>query len=245
MRISDLKHNPRNPRIISENKLKALKKSVDKFGDLSGFVFNIKTNRLVSGHQRTKTLPPNSTIKKEIKHEVPTSCGTVAEGYVLVGQERFKYREVEWDEQTEVEALLAANKHGGSWDNELLRLTFADFPNLDIDVAGFSMPELNNLGIEIPSIHVETEPEEEEDEETDEQYVRNNPGPESEEKKQIIGEGLYTKEDSESAFDSVNETTTIKDKRILIIISCPSDEIKQELKEEIREKVESKGGAFF
>ncbi|MFM7852284.1 MAG: ParB N-terminal domain-containing protein, partial [Flammeovirgaceae bacterium] len=54
MNISNLNPNPKNPRKISEEGLKALKTSLEKFGDLSGVVYNRTTKQLVGGHQRVK-----------------------------------------------------------------------------------------------------------------------------------------------------------------------------------------------
>lgn len=54
MQIRELKANPKNPRKISDSKLAMLKASVEEFGDLSGFVYNRRSKRLVSGHQKQK-----------------------------------------------------------------------------------------------------------------------------------------------------------------------------------------------
>lgn len=95
MNIKDLNPNPSNPRKISDATLEYLSKSILKHGDLSGFVYNTRSKQLVSGHQRSKVIPPDSKIKIEKKYDPPTPTGTVAEGYVQVGEERFQYREVE------------------------------------------------------------------------------------------------------------------------------------------------------
>lgn len=118
--------------------------SLDKFGDLSGFVFNQRTGNLISGHQRQKVLPKNSAIHIEISHLSPTACMTIAEGYVLIGDERFKYREVDADEEWEMEALLAANKHGGEWDSDALKSIEIDFPEMDFKIAGFDSINLSD-----------------------------------------------------------------------------------------------------
>lgn len=254
--IKDLKPNPKNPRKISEKRLSMLRKSIDKFGDLSGFVYNRRTKQLISGHQRTKTIPPNSTIKIEVKHESPTLAMTVAEGYILVGTERFKYREVDADESWEVEALLAANQHGGTWDEDLLRLNFADFPNLDINMAGFEIQDLEmfDIKIDVPQVHVPSFFQKEAEEETDEQYIRNQKK-ESEEidTERFPSDTKYEKKEPEpvppvtdvNPFEHVQETTDIKNKRIVIIIACPDEEVKKNLREKIREQVESDGALFF
>ena len=150
MQVKDLKPNRRNPRKISDKRLAMLKESLFKHGDLSGFVFNVRNKTLNGGHQKLKVIPPNSKIVIEHKYDKPTECGTVAVGYVLIGDERFKYREVDWDEQTEIEAMIAANKHQGEWDREILKLVAADFKGLDWKRAGFEIPELAAFGIAPP-----------------------------------------------------------------------------------------------
>lgn len=56
MKLEDLKGNPKNPRKVTEAKLAQLKRSLEEFGDLGGVVWNRRTKRLVSGHQRLKGL---------------------------------------------------------------------------------------------------------------------------------------------------------------------------------------------
>lgn len=116
MQIADLKPNPRNPRTITDQKLEMLKKSLSEFGDLGGFVYNRKTDQLVGGHQRAKIFHKSSKLVVDKKYSKPTKTGTVAEGYVEFEGERFRYREVEWDEIKEKAANIAANKGAGEWD---------------------------------------------------------------------------------------------------------------------------------
>ena len=119
---------------------------------MSGFVYNKTTKRLVGGHQRSKVLPEDAEIKIERVFNIPTVSKTVAEGVIIVGGERFKYREVEADEVWETEAMIAANKHGGEWDNleELIR----SVPDLNLELIGFSIPEIKELNIEVKPIEV-------------------------------------------------------------------------------------------
>lgn len=154
--LKDLKPNKRNPRKITDKKLELLKKSLAKFGDLSGFVYNRQTQALVSGHQRSKSLPKNAKVVIERKYDQATAAMTVAEGYVEVDGEKFKYREVDASPEWEMEALLAANKHGGEWDADLLKLNLIDFPKMDLDLAGFELPELQAMNIEIPKFEVQS-----------------------------------------------------------------------------------------
>ena len=108
MKLSDLSPHPGNPRRIGDAELERLRKAIDEFGDLSGFVFNRKTKRLVGGHQRQKVMPEGSEIEILTRYKKPTRTGTVAEGYVHHNGERYTYREVSWDEQKEMAANIAA-----------------------------------------------------------------------------------------------------------------------------------------
>jgi hypothetical protein len=119
-----LSANDSNPRVITDAQLAALRESVIQFGDLSGVVYNRKSGKLVGGHQRVKAF---TGADDKVKFEVadieggPTAQGTVAEGFVIIEGQRFVYREVDWDKKTEVAAMIAANRHGGDWDYDMLR----------------------------------------------------------------------------------------------------------------------------
>lgn len=79
MKVKDLKPAKYNPRKIADKKLSMLKKSMKEFGDLSGIIYNIKTQRLIGGHQRIKHLDPSWNItKKPYKDNI----GTIATGYI-------------------------------------------------------------------------------------------------------------------------------------------------------------------
>lgn len=146
-KLSDLKVNPGNPRIISDEKLAMLQKSIDQFGDLSGIVFNRKSKQLVGGHQRLKILPPTAKIVVDVSHKKPTRTGTVIEGHVLIDGERFKYREVHWNAATEMAANIAANQHGGEWEMEKLTAWVKDLriDGFDTDLLGFSTDQLDMM----------------------------------------------------------------------------------------------------
>lgn len=146
-KISDLKPNPRNPRKIQDSKKQMLIKSLNEFGDLSGVVFNKKTNRLVGGHQRVSIIEPSHTIIIENTYDVPTRTGTVAEGFIDLDGEKLRYREVNWDEQKEKAANIAANKGAGDWDFPLLidMLNDLDAMNFDLDLTMFDDKERDTL----------------------------------------------------------------------------------------------------
>lgn len=146
-KLSQLNANQRNPRKITDEKLDLLKASMQEFGDLSGIIYNVNLKRLVGGHQRKKALPEDAEIIIEKEYNPPTPAGTVAEGYVKLGTESMKYREVDWSEIKDFAANIAANKHGGDWDIPILTeiLLDLDANNLDMTLTGFTEKELENL----------------------------------------------------------------------------------------------------
>lgn len=143
MKAKDLTPNERNPRKISEAKLSMLKAALIEFGDLGCIVFNRKTKRLVGGHQRVKTFDSGAQVVIEKKYSKPTKVGTVAEGYVVLNGERFKYREVLWDETREKAANIAANKAAGEFDPIGLSDMLAEIEDLsfDLDLTMFDADE--------------------------------------------------------------------------------------------------------
>ncbi len=153
-KLKDLAPNPRNPRKISKERLDMLKKSLTEFGDLSGIVFNRRTQQLVGGHQRQKALPPDAEIEITKLYSEPTPAGTVADGYAIIDGEHFKYREVDWDELKEKQANLAANKHGGEWDLPQLSewLLELDHHNVDWDVVGFTNEDLEKFIVPVEKV---------------------------------------------------------------------------------------------
>lgn len=139
--LNELRPYHKNPRKITAEKLQLLKESIVEFGDLSGVVFNETTGQLVGGHQRVQVFKDAQTadIKIEKTFDEPTSTGTVAVGYIEIGQERFSYRKVRWDEKQEERANIAANKMGGFWDYEILANQFSEGVLL---ASGFDTAEL-------------------------------------------------------------------------------------------------------
>lgn len=142
--ISDLRPAGYNPRVITAEQQKMLQASMKEYGDLGGIVFNTKTGRLVGGHQRVKQLDPAWNIVKETQTD---SSGTVASGYIETPHGRFSYREVAWSETKEKAANIAANKMGGSFDDELLTqlLQELDSNGFDMSLTGFNEDELKEL----------------------------------------------------------------------------------------------------
>lgn len=136
--LAGLKPNPKNPRKVTDQKLRMLRDSLARFGDLSGIVVNRTSgNQVVGGHQRLKAFAElgADAVTIERRHETPTRAGTVAEGYVDIEGERYAYREVEWsNEAEEMAATLAANAQAGDWDMPEVADMLRDLRDFDIDL---------------------------------------------------------------------------------------------------------------
>lgn len=143
MNLEDLKPNPKNPRKITHNKLKALKKSLEEFGDLGGIVFNWRTGRLIGGHQRAAVFDKGKLILEE---SIPLN-GDRSKGYILFGDHQFSFREVDWPEDKEMAANIAANKGAGDWDHNKLTemLHDLDAMNFDLGLTMHSESEIESL----------------------------------------------------------------------------------------------------
>jgi len=147
--VKDLKPAPYNPRKISDRQLELLDKTMEEYGDLSGIVFNSSTGNIVGGHQRIKVLNPEWDI---IKEHYQDETGTIALGYIVTPKGKFSYREVQWTEQKEKGANLAANKGGGEWEYPLLKdlLEDLDDGSFDMDLTGFDTSEIEDLMTFVP-----------------------------------------------------------------------------------------------
>lgn len=124
MELAELKPNPDNPRKVSAKKLKALKKSMDEFGDLSGVIYNKRSGQLIGGHQRVQLL----------KGGVINLIGDDF-GFIKVGDQEFTLRLVDWDDAKEKAANIAANKGAGEWDDLKLAEWFKELDAMDFDLS--------------------------------------------------------------------------------------------------------------
>lgn len=145
--LKDLKGAEYNPRFISDHDFKTLKNSIKELGDLSGLVFNIRTENIVGGHQRKEAYQQfGGTIEITEEFDKPNSKGTVALGYVVIEDEKYSYRVVDWPEAKEKLANLAANKATGDWDDQkLAELIYSLKENENLDWAGFNEQEVTDL----------------------------------------------------------------------------------------------------
>lgn len=220
MKVKNLLPNIMNPRRISDTQQKRPDKSMKKFGDLGCIVFNKRTQRLVSGHQRRKLLPMDLDIVIERKYETPNSCKTIAEGYIEFNNEKIKYREVDADEKWESEAMVSANQNGGSWDNDLLKMELSKFPDFDYEAAGFDTPTENLSDLDKAT----------------QEFI--------DDKRNILEE-RDNKKETKKAFESVEENKGIINKRFVIIIDCPSLEIKEGLRSKLMQSIIEAGCRVF
>lgn len=150
----DLPPNPTNPRRITDAALAALGRSMARYGDLSGIIFNRRSGQLIGAHQRLQHFDPAAGIVIQERFDPPTPTGTVAVGYVVRADgERWGYRMVDVDPTTAREMTLAANAHAGEWDEELLRVYLAQLQaaGVDLTTVGFTDAEVANL-LTIPAI---------------------------------------------------------------------------------------------
>lgn len=121
--IDQLQGDPKNPRQISKDDFAKLKKLLEEFGDLSGIVRNVRTGQLVGGHMRIKAfqdLDGASNVQIQQRFDPATRTGTVAIGQVVLQNEVYSYREVDWEEGRQRAANIAANRAGGEFDKDLL-----------------------------------------------------------------------------------------------------------------------------
>lgn len=155
-RVEDLAPFEGNPRAMTPEARKRLARSMAKWGDLSGVIFNRRTGRLVGGHQRREHLPEDAEVEILEAWEEPNAVGTVAVGWIEVENERWTYREVDVSESTEKAMNLAANRHGeGAWDLELLPTMLEEIEEEDVGLTGFTEEELSDLGFGVASLDPE------------------------------------------------------------------------------------------
>lgn len=162
--MDELRANPNNPRIMKTQEFKTLKKSLATLGDLSGIVFNVRSQQLVGGHQRIQafqTMSGNKRVVISQRYDVPNRQGTIAIGYVELDGEMYGYREVDWDEGTEKAANTAANHISGEDDFDLLAQQTYEISQLEngdelLSITGLDEKQINKL---MQSVGVGPEPE--------------------------------------------------------------------------------------
>lgn len=152
--IKQLRGASYNPRSITESRLKDLGDSIATFGDLSGVVFNgnAKAGVLISGHQRIASIKGWKT-KIDVKKSTDEH-GTVGLGYIHAKDPKsskkvsIPIRVVSWDNRkAEFAANIAANSHGGEFDNKKLAtlVNKLDMDNLSPAILGLDPVQIRGL----------------------------------------------------------------------------------------------------
>lgn len=145
--LSALNPAPYNPRLMSGAEQKELQNSVATYGDLSGLVYNDRSGNLVGGHQRREAYSElGGSIEITERLEKPNSVGTIARGYVTIGDEKYTYRVVDWPLELEQKANLAANKIQGTWDDQALaELMYQLKDDPQLQDTGFDSTEITQI----------------------------------------------------------------------------------------------------
>lgn len=121
-RIDEMERATYNPRVDlmpGDEEFQYLEESMRRFGQVLPIVWNQRTNRVVSGHQRLSVL--------EYWGETETEVSVV-----------------DLDETKEKQLNLALNKITGSWDNEKLRSVLKELGDDALGI-GFSEAEIDAL----------------------------------------------------------------------------------------------------
>jgi len=131
IRRSEIRFADYNPRKITPDALKTLRRGIKKFGLVGGIVVNRQTgNTLVQGHQRL-------TVMDDLQKYDPQ---TKENDYVL------RADIIDIDEQAEKELVILLNNPNaqGEWDYDRLK---AIVPTIDVTAAGLTDADLAMMGI--------------------------------------------------------------------------------------------------
>ena len=136
--ITDLTPDPANPRRMTDEASAGLARSTERFGDLSGIVFNDRTQQLIAGHQRVKVLREAGAVNVHRKGE---------RGWIEhpKTKERFPVRFVDWSPEEQRIANVTANNQNimGTW--EPLVLEQLEGLKLDVDFGTLQLDALQEF----------------------------------------------------------------------------------------------------
>lgn len=121
-----------NPRTITEEGKKALKRIIKKYGLVGGLVVNKRTGlTVVSGHQRITVMDELQKYDRKTKEN----------------DYKLRVDVIDVDEKTEKELNIAMNNPNaqGKWDNDKLREMI---PDIDYKDVGLSEADLSLLGLD-------------------------------------------------------------------------------------------------
>ena len=119
-----------NPRVITEEEKKSLKRIIKKYGLVGGLVVNKRTGlTVVSGHQRITVMDELQKYDRKTKEN----------------DYKLRVDVIDVDEKTEKELNIAMNNAQGKWDNDKLREMI---PDIDYKDVGLSEADLSLLGLD-------------------------------------------------------------------------------------------------
>lgn len=144
IKITDLKPAEYNPRRISDEDYQKLKNSISTFGLVDPIIVNLKNMHIVGGHQRYDVLLDEHMLDNDFLAELPM---------IRLGDVGFVFTDTELsirDDDHEKALNLALNKISGEWDELKLKplLEELELSPIDIQLTGFSEPELEELNID-------------------------------------------------------------------------------------------------
>jgi DNA modification methylase len=119
-KINPAQYNPRKNLKPDDSEYQKLLRSIDEFGYIDPLIWNKKTGNLISGHQRLKIL-------------LAKGCKEIDVSVVDLPIEKEKLLNI------------ALNKISGQWDREKLAHLLDDIPEIDLELTGFDLPEVENL----------------------------------------------------------------------------------------------------
>lgn len=124
-KISDLNPAVYNPRNISDEAMKGLESSLEKFGYVEPIIWNEKTGNVVGGHQRLKVLQKQG--KKEVE-VIVLDLSEIDEKALNVALNN-KHIQGDWDYQ-KLEVLLGE-----------LKVEFPEYEDIKLDKLEIKMPD--------------------------------------------------------------------------------------------------------
>ncbi|MCK0201355.1 DNA methylase [Ornithobacterium rhinotracheale] len=130
---SEITPAPYNPRTITDEARKALKKNIKKNGIIGGMVWNEETTNLVSGHQKL-------SIADEVNKYNPT---TGENDYDI------KVEVINVDLKTEKELNIFFNSKSVQGEMNYAKLAVL-LPDIDVDLAGLDDVDLSLIDLELP-----------------------------------------------------------------------------------------------
>ena len=136
-----MKEYSKNAKKTTDVEIQKLKESIFELGDISGIVYDVNSDEIICGNQRSSIININDCKVVPLKKfKKADKFGTLLYGYVDFHGKRFSFRKVEWNEAQRQKANLCANLMYSSYDNfELAR----NFSEEVLKHAGFKSHEIN------------------------------------------------------------------------------------------------------